>query len=42
MFAGLDKQMLIELLTADDLILFSEMQVCSKTLLVECIYTLSD
>ena len=30
MVTGLDKQTLIELLTADDLIVFSEMQVCAS------------
>ena len=29
-FAGLDKQTLVELLTADDLIVFSEMQVLAR------------
>lgn len=34
--AGLDKQTLIELLTADDLIVFSEMQVCASEIPWEC------
>jgi mannose/fructose-specific phosphotransferase system component IIA len=30
--AGLDRDMLLELLSADDLTVFSEMQVCHRTL----------